>query len=36
MANVSVEVGTEYTLPTPERDGYELAGWYHGRFYRNR
>lgn len=28
IANVSVEVGTEYTLPTPERDGYEFEGWY--------
>ncbi len=28
IANVSVEAGTEYTLPTPERDGYEFEGWY--------
>ena len=28
VASVTVKVGKEYTLPIPQKDGYEFEGWY--------
>ncbi len=29
QASQEVEVGKEFTLPTPKRDGYKFVGWYN-------